>query len=135
MRRLEVVDTVGNGYSVKDQLANKPTEELWQEMDALNKMLGRLGVEESISNIIYWGQINGCRYEDVHSRPGGPAMATAHNCMMTLLHEQPELRKSLSTEEFDTLGGLVARVSLTTEILLSRLEEFEWPQKFKMPPR
>ncbi len=135
MARHEIVDPVGNGHTVKEQLESLSTEKLWAEMDALNKQLGNLGVEEPISNIIHAGSMNGCRYEDVHSRRGGPADPTPNNCFMALLTYQPELRKRLPDDEFQVLNGVVARVSQTFEILFDRTGPFDWPPSFTQSPK
>lgn len=103
-------------------------------MASFNKRLARLCVTEPIAEIVRAGQTHGCKYEDVHYHPGSLAKATPLNCLMALLHSQPNLRK-LPTEDFEELAGVVAMVSQATEVLLERNKEFEWPRKFQKSPR
>src|SRR4030067_1585926 len=99
--------------SIEEQLKEMSPEELWENLEKQNKQLAALGVKTPVSIIFFGASNHGFNYED-RRFPGGGVKPTPVNCLATVLHSEPKLRKK-STEEFEELMGVVSRTSMMVE--------------------
>jgi len=116
------------------QLGKMSDEEIFSQVEHDNMRLAQLGVDVSVSMIIYGARNYGHNYEN-RRYPEGSPRPTPMNCFMALLHSQPSLMHELSKKDFEDLASVVSRIAVTTDFLIHHKGSFTWPDQFTYSPQ